>query len=60
MARPKTSLIILLLLFAVLFGMRFIHLGADPPDDWTQTSLGYMSDPGGYAHNSRNQVLFGR
>jgi len=60
MARPKTSLILLLLLFAVLFGMRFIHLGADPPDDWTQTSLGYMSDPGGYAHNSRNRVLFGR
>ncbi len=59
MTRPKSSLIILLFLFVVLFGLRFIHLGADPPDDWTRTSLGYMSDPGGYAHNSRNQVLFG-
>jgi 4-amino-4-deoxy-L-arabinose transferase-like glycosyltransferase len=59
MTRPKASLLLLLLLFAVLFGLRFIHLGADPPDDWTRTSLGYMSDPGGYAHNSRNQVLFG-
>jgi len=60
MARTTKSLLLLLLLFAAVFSLRFIHLGADPPDDWTQTSLGYMSDPGGYAHNSRNKVLFGR
>jgi 4-amino-4-deoxy-L-arabinose transferase-like glycosyltransferase len=59
MARKTKSLLLLLLLFAAVFSLRFIHLGADPPDSWTQTSLGYMSDPGGYAHNSRNKALFG-
>ena len=57
--KSRRSILIVLALFAVLFALRFVHLGADPPDDWTRTSLGYMSDPGGYAHNARNKVLWG-
>ncbi len=39
--------------------MRFIHLGADPPET-ISISMGYMSDPGPYVHNARNKVLFGK
>jgi hypothetical protein len=59
MDKSRRTLWLVLALFAVLFVLRFVHLGADPPDDWTRTSLGYMSDPGGYAHNARNKVLWG-
>jgi len=60
MKRKKAALVLWPALFILLLGLRFMHLGSDPPDDWTRTSLGYMSDPGGYAHNARNQVLFGQ
>ncbi len=49
----------LILFFGLLFALRFVHLGADPPHDMSR-SMGYMSDPGGYAHNARNKVVFGR
>lgn len=38
--------------------MRFIHLGADAPRDLS-ISMGYIGDPGGYAFNARNKVVFG-
>ncbi len=60
MERLPRNILLLLVFFALLFALRLVHLDADPPDDWTRASLGYMSDPGGYVHNARNKVLFGR
>ncbi len=45
------------LLFSLLFLMRIIHLSADPPPDLS-SSMGYMSDPGGYVFNARNKIVF--
>lgn len=56
--RRKTALFILIGLL-VLFGLRFVRLGADPPAS-ISISMGYMSDPGGYVHNARSKVLFDR
>lgn len=51
-------ILLLILVFAFLFGLRLIHLGADPPADLS-ISMGYYGDPGGYAANARNKVVFG-
>ncbi|MBE0460736.1 MAG: glycosyltransferase family 39 protein [Candidatus Aminicenantes bacterium] len=45
-------------LFVVLFGIRLIHLSADPPYNLS-TSGGPYGDPGGYSFNARNKILFG-
>lgn len=45
-------------LFLILFGVRFIHLSADPPYDLS-TSGGPYGDPGGYSFNARNKLLYG-
>ena len=58
MKRPRISLLFLVLLFSALFLMRFVHLAADPPPDLS-SSMGYMSDPGGYNINARNRIVFG-
>jgi 4-amino-4-deoxy-L-arabinose transferase-like glycosyltransferase len=58
MKRPRLSLLLLVLLFSALFLMRFVHLAADPPPDLS-SSMGYMSDPGGYNINARNKIVFG-
>ena len=50
--------ILLILVFAFLFGLRLVHLGADPPADLS-ISMGYYGDPGGYVANARNKVVFG-
>jgi len=50
--------ILFILVFAFLFGLRLIHLGADPPVDLS-ISMGYYGDPGGYVANARNKVVFG-
>jgi 4-amino-4-deoxy-L-arabinose transferase-like glycosyltransferase len=57
-ARSKKSLILILLFFFV-FSLRFIHLGADPPKSLDPTSIGHMSDPGGYVFNAHNKIVFG-
>jgi len=44
-------------LFVVLFGIRLIHLSADPPYNLS-TSGGPYGDPGGYSFNARNKILF--
>ncbi len=58
MKRLRLSLLFLVLLFSALFIMRFVHLAADPPPDLS-SSMGYMSDPGGYNINARNKIVFG-
>ena len=47
-------------LFLILFGaasIRLTALGADPPPSMTDA---FVSDEAWWAHNARNQVLFGR
>jgi 4-amino-4-deoxy-L-arabinose transferase-like glycosyltransferase len=58
MKRPRLFLLFLVLLFSLLFIMRFVHLAADPPPDLS-SSMGYMGDPGGYNINARNKIVFG-
>jgi len=48
-----------LAVFVFIMGMRWVNLGADPPKSLS-SSMGYYSDPGGYVHNARNQILFGQ
>ncbi|MDH7511320.1 MAG: glycosyltransferase family 39 protein [Clostridiales bacterium] len=59
--QPKkvTRFVLLFLFFAVLFLMRFIHLGADAPKDLDPLSPGYICDPGNYAFNARLKILTG-
>ena len=59
MERKKTYLILLIIFFSLLFFLRLIHLGADPPRDLSR-SMGYMGDPGTYVSNARNKIVFGR
>ncbi|MGH7264809.1 MAG: ArnT family glycosyltransferase, partial [Candidatus Rokuibacteriota bacterium] len=47
-----------LLLACVLVDLRLLHLAADPPVD-LGPSGGAWTDPGAWAHNARNKVLFG-
>lgn len=49
--------LISLLFFIIL---RIVHLSADPPDNLSPTSCGEYGDPGNYAFNARNKVLFGQ
>lgn len=58
-AQFKRSTILLIVVFLLLSGLRFVSLGADPPKTLS-ISMGYMSDPGGYVHNARNKVLYDR
>ncbi len=50
------STLLLILIFAVAFGVRFIHLDADPP---AAMDLHFISDEGWWVHNARNKALFG-
>lgn len=60
MKNKNAAAILLILFFAFLFSLRFIHLGADPPRDLDTTSMGFIGDPGGYVINARNKVVFGK
>ncbi len=51
--------LILILLFSVVFSLRFIHLSADPPKTLDPASIGHLSDPGGYVFNAHNKIVFG-
>jgi len=50
----------ILLLFLLFLSLRVIHLSADPPDNLSLESGGEYGDPGNYALNARNKVLFGQ
>jgi len=50
----------ILFLFLVFLSIRIIHLSADPPDNLSLDSCSEYGDPGNYALNARNKVLFGR
>ncbi len=52
-------MILTLVIFVFIFGLRWVNLGADPPKSLS-TSMGYYSDPGGYVHNARNKILYGQ
>ncbi len=57
----KDKGIYLFLCFVLFFSVfRVIHLSADPPDNLSPTSCGEYGDPGNYAFNARNKVLFGQ
>lgn len=58
MADKKNFTLLILLLFAVLFLIRLIHLAADPPYNLS-ASGGPWGDPAGYSQNARAKVLFG-
>jgi 4-amino-4-deoxy-L-arabinose transferase-like glycosyltransferase len=55
----KCAVFLILVVFLFVFALRWVNLGSDPPKDLS-TSMGYYSDPGGYAHNARNKILFGQ
>jgi 4-amino-4-deoxy-L-arabinose transferase-like glycosyltransferase len=55
----KNLNVILAILLLMIFSVRFIHLSADPPETLSQ-SAGEYGDPGGYAFNARNKILFGQ
>jgi 4-amino-4-deoxy-L-arabinose transferase-like glycosyltransferase len=58
MMEKKKRIVVLLLFFGLIFSLRFIHLGADPPKDLS-ISMGYYGDPGGYVFNARNKIVLG-
>ncbi len=49
---------LILLIFVLLFGLRLVHITADPPIDLSWSG-GLFFDEGALAHNARNKVLFG-
>ncbi|UCE43027.1 MAG: glycosyltransferase family 39 protein [Candidatus Aminicenantes bacterium] len=57
----KTKIQLFLLLMAILFliSLRMIQPAADPPESLSMSG-GPYGDPGGYAFNARNKVLFGQ
>lgn len=57
MKRDSFSYLILLG-FLLLFGLRLVHIEADPPADLSWSG-GLFFDEGALAHNARNKVLFG-
>jgi len=58
MPRRSSFTVLTLVLFSLLFIIRFIHLTADPPYDLS-ASGGPYGDPAGYSFNARNKVLYG-
>ncbi len=63
LSRNSDSSKYLILLFSLLilsFFLRGIHLVADPPIALTKWSAGIFGDEGGWVHNARNKVLFGK
>lgn len=58
METKKSVLLLTIFLFLALLCLRLLHLPADPPETLS-ASAGPYGDPGGYAYNARNKVLFG-
>ncbi len=59
MKKKKAGIFLILILFLFLFALRMIHPSADPPETLSM-SAGEYGDPGGYAFNARNKILFGK
>jgi len=59
MGKKKTHLFLLLIIILFLLSLRMIHPSADPPENLSMSG-GPYGDPGGYAFNARNKVLFGQ
>lgn len=57
--QKKLAVLFVIFIFGFVFSLRWINLGADPPKNLS-SSMGYYSDPGGYAHNARNKILYGQ
>jgi len=60
MKKDTSWTLVIIIVFGLLFLMRFIHLSADPPSNLSQNSVGYISDPGSYVVNARNKVVLGQ
>lgn len=54
----KTSLFLILLI--IFISLRIINLSADPPNNLSPNSCGEYGDPGNYAFNARNKIIFGQ
>lgn len=59
-SNPRRELVWILLLFLLFVSLRIVHLSADPPDNLSLESCGEYGDPGNYAFNAKNKVLFGQ
>lgn len=59
MGKKENRLIWILVVVLFFLSLRIIHPSADPPETLS-TSAGPYGDPGGYAFNARNKVLFGQ
>jgi 4-amino-4-deoxy-L-arabinose transferase-like glycosyltransferase len=59
MSKKKIFTLLILILIIFLFSLRMVHLSADPPETLS-ASAGPYGDPGGYAYNARNKVVFGQ
>ncbi|MFC2156970.1 ArnT family glycosyltransferase [Acidobacteriota bacterium] len=58
MSNKRFFWIVLIILGVLAFSLRAVYLSADPPTSLS-ASAGEFGDPGGYAFNARNKVLFG-
>ncbi len=60
--KKKTHIefIVLFVIFLLFVSLRIINLSADPPNNLSTSSCGEFGDPGNYALNARNKVLFDR
>ncbi len=59
MAKEKNPILLILIAVLILLSLRMLHPSADPPDNLS-TSAAPFGDPGGYAFNARNKILFGQ
>lgn len=59
MGKKKTQVFLILIVVLFILSLRMIHPSADPPENLSM-SAGPYGDPGGYAFNARNKILFGQ
>jgi len=59
MGKKNTQLFLVLIVVIFLLSLRMIHPAADPPENLSMSG-GPFGDPGGYAFNARNKILFGQ
>jgi 4-amino-4-deoxy-L-arabinose transferase-like glycosyltransferase len=59
MKKKNAWIFLMFILILFLLSLRMIHPSADPPETLSM-SAGEYGDPGGYAFNARNKILFGK
>lgn len=59
MAKEKNPVFLILIAVLIILSLRMIHPSADPPDKLSSSAAPF-GDPGGYAFNARNKILFGQ